>query len=203
MPTVPERLLTAAAELFATRGYEGASVRAICAAAETNLNAVNYHFGNKQTLYAAVIEGVGERRLASAKRILATPASSQVELETRLVLYAEETLVAWLEEPGVLTILQAEMMQGFRNCGPEAMADLMEQGRVLVGFLQAAKDSGLLRSDVDVDIVAGGFSERLHSQVMYADTLLQQYGTSIADPTYRRHWVRQVVRLALHGAAQP
>jgi AcrR family transcriptional regulator len=53
-PDVRHRLLAAAAEEFAERGYEGATVRDIVARAHTNLNSVNYHFGSKQELYLEV-----------------------------------------------------------------------------------------------------------------------------------------------------
>ncbi|MCO4747086.1 MAG: TetR/AcrR family transcriptional regulator [Proteobacteria bacterium] len=200
MTTVPARLIAAATELFASRGYEGTSVRAICSAAETNLNAVSYHFGGKKGLYVAVLHGVGERRLASAQRILATPAATSAELETRLVLFAEETIASWLQEPGVLNILQAELAQGFRNSGPEAFESLAAQSRVLVAFLTSARDDGLLRSDVDVEMMAGGLSERISTQVMYVDTLHERFGNSIKNQEYRSYWVRQVIGLLLHGA---
>jgi AcrR family transcriptional regulator len=51
------RLLDAAGQEFAEKGYEGATVRAICDRAHVNLAAVNYHFGDKEMLYEqAVLE---------------------------------------------------------------------------------------------------------------------------------------------------
>jgi len=62
-------LLTAARAEFAARGYAGASVRAITAAAGANLGAITYHFGSKQALYEAVLsDALGEvaRRVEAA-----------------------------------------------------------------------------------------------------------------------------------------
>ena len=50
-----ERLLEAAGEVFSERGYEKATVREIVKRAKTNLNAVNYHFRDKEQLYVAVL----------------------------------------------------------------------------------------------------------------------------------------------------
>ncbi|MGD0462621.1 MAG: CerR family C-terminal domain-containing protein [Tepidisphaeraceae bacterium] len=49
------RLLDAAGEVFADKGFEQTTVREICRKAGANIAAVNYHFGNKRELYAAVI----------------------------------------------------------------------------------------------------------------------------------------------------
>jgi len=51
-----ERLLRAAAEILAVKGYEAATVRDICQRAGANVAAVNYYFGGKERLYAAVLE---------------------------------------------------------------------------------------------------------------------------------------------------
>lgn len=46
-----ERILQAAGEVFAAKGYAGARVAEICRKAGANGAAVNYHFGGKKNLY--------------------------------------------------------------------------------------------------------------------------------------------------------
>jgi len=51
------RLLSEAARIFSEKGYAKASTREICAAAGLNVAAIHYHFGGKDGLYRAVLQG--------------------------------------------------------------------------------------------------------------------------------------------------
>ena len=59
-----QRLLEAAGRIFAERGYEAATVRDICAQADVNLAAVNYHFGDKERLYIEAVKWAHAQKLA-------------------------------------------------------------------------------------------------------------------------------------------
>lgn len=50
-----QRLIDAAATLFADKGFQNVTVREICKASNANVAAVNYHFGDKAGLYRAVV----------------------------------------------------------------------------------------------------------------------------------------------------
>jgi len=51
-----QRVLDAAAQLFADRGFRKVTVREICRRARANVAAVNYHFHDKAGLYREVVE---------------------------------------------------------------------------------------------------------------------------------------------------
>jgi TetR/AcrR family transcriptional regulator, regulator of cefoperazone and chloramphenicol sensitivity len=55
-PSTRERILGSSAELFADRGFRKVTVRDICRAAQVNVAAVNYHFGDKLGLYQEVLQ---------------------------------------------------------------------------------------------------------------------------------------------------
>jgi TetR/AcrR family transcriptional regulator, regulator of cefoperazone and chloramphenicol sensitivity len=63
-----QRVLDAAANLFAERGYNNVTIRDICAAADANVAAVNYYFHDKWGLYKELIEIIIEdsKRLQQA-----------------------------------------------------------------------------------------------------------------------------------------
>ncbi len=81
-----ERLLDAAEQIFAERGFEGASMRAVTQAAGASVSAANYHFGSKEALLrATLMRRVGplnERRLARLDALEAEADGRPLKLET-------------------------------------------------------------------------------------------------------------------------
>jgi AcrR family transcriptional regulator len=76
--TIPEsgskrKLLDAAEQLFADKGFEAVSVRDITQLAKTNVAAVNYHFGSRESLLSLVMMRfmlpVSEERIARLEAV--------------------------------------------------------------------------------------------------------------------------------------
>jgi AcrR family transcriptional regulator len=69
--TTKEKIVRAAAAVFAQRGYRAATIREICRRARVNVAAVNYHFGGKRALYGQMFEYLFKK--TEAQDLLVTP----------------------------------------------------------------------------------------------------------------------------------
>lgn len=56
MTDARDKILHAAGPIFAEKGYKSSTVREICQVAEVNVAAVNYYFGDKETLYIETVK---------------------------------------------------------------------------------------------------------------------------------------------------
>jgi AcrR family transcriptional regulator len=76
-----DHLLAAAAQVFAERGFHGASLDAVAAAAGFSKGAVYSNFKNKEDLFLALLESIYSREM---KLLRATLEASEVPPESRL-----------------------------------------------------------------------------------------------------------------------
>ncbi|AMT69730.1 TetR/AcrR family transcriptional regulator [Mycobacteroides immunogenum] len=105
-----QRLLNAAERLFAERGVDAVSLRAIMAAAGTNVASVHYHFGSKERLVEALLDRyldqIEQRRFALLD-VAETAGTLRAIAEAIVIPLAEigeEGATAWLSTLGKLMI---------------------------------------------------------------------------------------------------
>jgi TetR/AcrR family transcriptional regulator, regulator of cefoperazone and chloramphenicol sensitivity len=105
-----QRLLEAAGEVFAERGFRAATVRDICQRAQANVAAVNYYFGDKERLYIAVLKYAFSSGLQKHPPLLRL--ESNASPEQRLRAYIHSFLLRCLGEgsPAWLGKLMAREM---------------------------------------------------------------------------------------------
>src|SRR5438876_11355183 len=65
--TPRDRILEAAGQIFAERGYDATTVRDLCQCAGANVAAVNYYFGDKQRLYIEAVVHAHRWRMEQAR----------------------------------------------------------------------------------------------------------------------------------------
>src|SRR5687768_11385160 len=107
-PKAPEanraRIVKAAIDEFASRGFKGASMDAIAARTHTTRALINYYFGGKEKLYIAVLEQV-YAEIREAEGGLDLDHLPPVEAVRRIV---EFTYNYYLEHEGFVRLVVAE-----------------------------------------------------------------------------------------------
>lgn len=123
-----QRLLEAAGEVFADRGFRDATIQEICRRADANIAAVHYHFGDKEQLYRAVIQYAeqcaGESRPADLAPDAPAEKRLRAHIESFLVRLFDEGQPAWLGKlmaremseptPGLDVIVQEKIRVTYR-----------------------------------------------------------------------------------------
>ena len=134
-----ERILSAAGPVFAEKGFESATIREICAAAEVNVAAVNYYFGDKQQLYLETVRLASEARIeqiAPPERLASTPAEIHLYDHVRTLL---ERMLGSEQVPWQVKLLMREVLQP-----TEACQELVEEHfRPRFEYLQGLLDNWL------------------------------------------------------------
>lgn len=84
-----ERLLEAAVEVFATKGYYEAAVDEIVQRSNTSKGSVYFHFPSKEALFLAVVDHLGDRLIRRVERGIAHVTDPRERLETALTTTVE------------------------------------------------------------------------------------------------------------------
>ena len=130
------QLLEVAGRIFAEQGYARATSKEICKRARANIAAVNYHFGGKDGLYAAVLEEAHARLIsidmvAAATRGDADPAAKLRALLSRIVgEIASGDRGAW-----ELRILSREILSPTAMMGPMLSNQVAPKARLVRGMI--------------------------------------------------------------------
>ncbi|MGH7994604.1 MAG: TetR/AcrR family transcriptional regulator, partial [Limisphaerales bacterium] len=106
------QLLEAAGEVFAEIGFRNATVREICRRAGANVAAVNYHFGDKETLYAEVLRDSQQKAFEKYPPLLGVAADAPPEEKLRAFI---QSFLLRIFDSGTITrfgkIMSREMVE--------------------------------------------------------------------------------------------
>lgn len=130
-----DRVLNAAGPIFARKGFEGATVREICAAADVNLASVNYHFGGKETLYLEAV------KLAHEQKTIRVPLPEVSRVATReeqlhgFVRTILQRLLGGGDDDWQTELLIREMIRPTHACAPLVEDFIRPQFNRLLGII--------------------------------------------------------------------
>lgn len=133
-------LLEAARELFADRGYDGTSIRAITGRAGANLGAVNYHFGSKKALYHRVIETF----LAPLRERVVEAAATEAAPLDRIEAILRAAFRHYAEDPGMPRLILQQIASG-QPAPPPARAWIRQALAILGDLIRAGQADGTIR----------------------------------------------------------
>jgi AcrR family transcriptional regulator len=130
-----QRILEAAGNVFAKKGFDGATVRDICQSAGANIASVNYYFGDKRRLYVETV------KWAHANRVQQFPLphwSEGTPADARLhdfITVFLERLFYSTEQPWHCELMMRELAHPTEACEEVVRSFIREQFQLLQSIL--------------------------------------------------------------------
>ena len=110
-----ERLLAAAHQQFAERGFHGASIALIAGEIGLTKQALLYHFKRKEEIYGEVLRRIAERMMTAARKADATSNTPEENFEQTILNIFNSSL----DNPLDTMVLMREMLDNQRQDVPE------------------------------------------------------------------------------------
>jgi AcrR family transcriptional regulator len=136
LDTTRDRIVEAAGEIFADKGFDGTTVRDICQRAEANLAAVNYYFGDKQRLYVEAVVRAHRWRMERAKLPEWPPGMSAEKRLADFVVTFIRRVRTGPEGTWHTRLVMREMMSPHEACAELVQASIRPQFEILLGILR-------------------------------------------------------------------
>lgn len=195
------RILEAAEEVFAIRGFEGASTREIATRAAVNISSLHYHWESKETLYFAVFENIYDRLLEITRSTVLPAAQREGGREIHEGSIGR-LFDFFLENPNIPRLLLRRILEN-EEFGREIEHDVLAPAwKLFASWIQDY--SGKKIKDIDAQILMLTVNSTLLLFALdsrqYGDIL----GGSVRNPEIGKRVRSQLIRLsALLVASHP
>jgi AcrR family transcriptional regulator len=193
--STPDALIHAGRSLFARRGYDGCSVRAITHEAGANLGAITYHFGSKRGLYDAVVRSCME---PFAERVIAV-AEGKGDPLGRLSAVVRAYFDHLWSNPDLPFLMMQELAAG-RMPPPGAQAALKRILGAIALIVLEGQTEGTIREGDPVLLALSLVAQPLHLTVVRRATSAIA-GIDQDDGETRGRLVSHVVEFVTRGMA--
>ncbi|MGW0928535.1 TetR/AcrR family transcriptional regulator [Streptomyces sp. NPDC002644] len=142
-PATRDRILAAAREVFAERGYEKASVRGIARSADVDPALVHHYFGTKEQVFASAVEG-------AFAPVLRTAPLTELRLDRAGEQFARMFLGVW-ENPATRAPLLAIVRSAVSN---EAAAAIFRRMVAQLVLSRVAKELDAPDAELRAELAA-------------------------------------------------
>lgn len=196
-PGTIEALLAAGRTLFAERGYDGTSVRAVTSRAGANLGAITYHFGSKRAFYDQVATGCILPLIELVEEVAASTGSSLDRVEEVV-----RTIYGYLREnPDLPRLMMQEL--AVRHEPPAAVIEpLRRLHGALVSLIREGQAAGEVRGGDPLVMAVSIVAQPIHLGLV-ARAFSAATGLSLDDSENWEGIVQNAVQFTRAGLASP
>jgi AcrR family transcriptional regulator len=144
---VRRNIVGAARALFAEKGYSGTTVDEIVAKAKTTKPMLYYYFGNKEGLFAAVLEEVyaGMREIENSLRVIHLPAVDAMRKAVQVTFDYHAQHPEWVRLISIANIHYAKHIRASKTIASRNVPII----EIMRNLLRQGIQEGVFRSDVD------------------------------------------------------
>lgn len=181
-----QRILDAAAQQFANRGFDGTKFREVGEIAGVSFQSIRYHFGSKEQLWEAVVDQLyvtGRSAALNHEQALAgLPPRQQLQAQVR-------ALIAYnARNTELQRILLREAMKRSERYERAFNRCIKDMERNLTAFLEKLQSEGVIKSDLNLADLFYAF----HGAVIYRLVAppaedLGEDGETMTDAVIDRH----------------
>jgi TetR/AcrR family transcriptional regulator len=194
-----DRLLTAATQLFAARGFDGVSVEQIAQRAGVTKALINYHFGGKHKLYLTIMTSTFSEIVERVERVAEPTRPAPEQLREFVALVGE---MATTRRPHFPAMMLREVLAGGAHLAPEVVPYLMRILGAVRRIVEHGVGDGTLRP---VDPIFTHLSLVGSLLFFFATAPFRERLASAADSPLRAlpaaEYVRHVQELFARGLA--
>src|SRR5215467_11405403 len=144
---VRQNIIGAARALFAEKGYSDTTVDEIVLKANTTKPMLYYYFGNKEGLFAAVLEHIyaGMREIENSLRMIDLPAVDAIRKVVQVTFDYHAHHPEWVRLISIANIHHAKHIRASKTIAAKNVPIV----EIMRGLLRRGTQEGVFRSDID------------------------------------------------------
>lgn len=186
------RILAAAEEVFAAKGFAGASTREIADRAGVNISSLHYHWESKETLYFAVFQDVYDRIVEVIRQALEKHGSDKPRRHT--IEMAMGTLFDFFaDHPTIPRLLVRRLIENDEGHADIEKRVLVPAWKVFAEWTRAY--GGARRSELDANLFMLTVEAAVLLLLLDSPHVTTLLGGSVRTPQLRRRVRDFVIRL--------